>query len=98
MATKNSVTTAETAKANADKRARTVVTVNVPKEGAGGEKSIWLCVNGKPLSFPRGSYERIPRKYADLLRYRRMAQREADKFNEEAEKKMNESARRTNVM
>ena len=73
------------------------MTVNVPKEGAGGEKDIWIAVNGKSIQFPRGGNERVSRQYADVLRYRRLAQREADKFNEEAEKKMQESARRVNM-
>ena len=87
----------ESAREIAETRAKSVVTVNLPKEGAGGEVDAWIAVNGKSVHIPRGGNQRISRQYADVLRYRRLAQREADKFNEDAAKKMQEAARRTNM-
>ena len=62
---------------------RTLVPVYLPMEGAGGETSMFLGLNGKTWLVPRGKNTFVPRPVASLIRQKQHAQEEARRYDEE---------------
>ncbi len=71
-----------------------IVPVYLPLEGAQGEESLFVSLNGKTWLVPIGKTTHVPRAIANLIRQKRRAQREAREFNEKQARRANELALR----
>lgn len=67
-----------------------MVEVYIPREPGNDDQTVWVGLNGKGYSFPRGKRIKVPADVAEIMRQSEIAQDYADEFADREQQKAKE--------